>query len=191
MTKKIRNNIIYGLPIIIFIISGILYYHTILNVEKSFIKLNTSLPDSEIELQEENYNLYSLNLDNNIQKDLKVNVFENKTHDTLNISLLKEKRFIWPSQTTKVDNKIYNLLSVISISKKGRYHIAIQNPHKVKIQFVIQNQNDDNTFLKSILVYYLVSIISLGTVIIVVIVAIVKSMRVIIRNKKNSFLCLH
>ncbi|MFB9109499.1 hypothetical protein [Flavobacterium gyeonganense] len=182
MAKKFRNNIIIGLPIIIFIISAILYYCSIINAEKSFIKLPI-LPNSKIELQEGNYNLYSLNLDSNIQKDLEVKAHENKKQNSLKISLLRKKRFIWSSQTTTMNGNVYNLLTNISISKKGNYYVSVQNPNKIKIQLVIQNQNDDATFLKSLLIYYLISIISLGVILIMLIVIIIKYLRAI--NKKK------
>ena len=182
MIKKFRNNIIIQLSIIIFIISGILYYFSVLNAEKSFVKLTIS-PNTKIELQEGNYNLYSLNLNSKIQKELEVEAYENKTQDSLNISLLRKKRFIWSSQTTIMNGNVYDLLTNISISKKGIYHISIQNPHKIKIQFVIQNQNDGNTFLKSMLMYYLFCVISMGVILITLIVIIIKSVRTKLKKR--------
>ncbi|KUJ61853.1 hypothetical protein AR687_09820 [Flavobacteriaceae bacterium CRH] len=171
MTRKIKNTIAIGFPLLMLIISAALFYLTVKKSEQSLISLH-----SKIELKKGNYNLYSLNADKAFKKKFEIDGFENKTHDTLHISLKTiKKRFIWASETIVINDKQYEYLNSVKISTNGNYHILLDNPQKVKIGLAIQNQDQDNVYLKSILIYYMLSIISFILILVVVVIICIRT----------------
>lgn len=180
MTKKIK--ITLSLIVLIFIASVILLYSTLEKSRKSFVEIN-NLRNSKIELQQEIYSICTVTKTGDLKKQIQINAVENKTHDTLNVYVTDTiKSFIFYSKTTAIDNIQYNDLHSIKISKSGIYHVQINDPQKLNLKIAIQNQSEDNSFFKSIMIYFLSSVVSFFGVIIIIVILIIKS----IRNKKKS-----
>ncbi|MBE8723676.1 hypothetical protein [Flavobacterium hungaricum] len=179
MSKRKKNIIAIIVPIFIFIISASLFYFTTLQYKQSFIQLY----NSKIKLEKGNYNLYDAQKEEIKRHHFDIDVLENSKLQTLKISISPEKKtwFIRTSTSVTLDGKKYQLLRQLKISKNGLYDVEIFNSTKNKTNILIQNQNADNDFLKSILIYYAISILSIVSLLVVLIVLLVKSFR---NNKK-------
>jgi hypothetical protein len=182
MTKKLKNTIALGFPIVMFIISALLCYITTLKSQKSYIELVA--PNSKIALEKEYYKIYSLSAEGAPKKSFTIKIAENKLADTLKVSISRKtkNRWIWSSQTTILDGKKYEYLNTLTVSKKGLYTVLINDPESTKARLAIQNQNDDDYFFKSIVTYYLLSILSIVLLVIVLLFFLVKT----IINRKSK-----
>ncbi|KFF06129.1 hypothetical protein [Flavobacterium reichenbachii] len=182
MTKKVKNTIALGFPIVMFITTALLFYITSLKSQKSYIEL--AGPNSKIALEKEYYKIYSLSAEGDPKKSFTIKADENKLPDTLKISISRktEHRWIRSSQTTILDGKKYEYLNTLTVPKKGLYTVLIYDSESTKARLVIQNQNDDDYFFKSIVIYYLLSILSIVLLVIVLLFLLVKT----IINRKSK-----
>lgn len=175
MTKRNKVIIAVTIPIFFFIISASLFYFTTVQYKESFIQLS----HSKIKLEKGNYNLYDAQNEEIKRKHFDIDAAENSKLQTLKISISpkKETWFIGTSTSVHLDGKKYQLLRKLTISKSGLYDVSIYNSTQSKVNILIQNQNADNDFYKSILVYYAISILSIIVLLVVFIVLLVKSFR--------------